>query len=338
MLSHTNLRAHTTSLVAAWEWTHADRILHVLPLHHLHGLGNKLLCALWAGASVAFSPPAPAEVWARLGRAEQDGLTLFMAVPTNYALLLREAERRGAEDELIRDGAGGARGLRLMVSGSMALPTPVLERWRQLTGHTLLERYGMSELGMALSNPLYGKRVLGAVGAPLPGVEVEIRDPSSGEEVAAGDELGGELRVRGAGVFKEYFRRPDATAAAFDKDGWFLTGDHASCSKDGVYKILGRASVDVIKSAGYKISALEIERELLAHAAVEEVAVVGVEDEAFGQRVAAIIVTADGAAGGGADQDGGRALLETLRTDCKKKLAPYKLPTEPSPCPFNLKP
>ena len=270
VLSHANLRAHTTSLVAAWEWQPTDRILHVLPLHHLHGLGNKLLCALWAGASVAFSPPAPAEVWARLSRAEQDGLTLFMAVPTNYALLLREAQRRGAEDELIRAGAAGARGLRLMVSGSMALPTPVLERWRQLTGHTLLERYGMSELGMVLSNPLHGERVLGAVGAPLPGVEVEIRDPSSGAAVAAGDELGGELRVRGAGVFKEYFRRPDATAAAFD-GGWFLTGDHASCGTDGVYRILGRASVDVIKSAGYKISALEIERELLAHAAVEEV-------------------------------------------------------------------
>ena len=115
-------------------------------------------------------------MWARLGRAEQDGLTLFMAVPTNYALLLREAERRGAEDDLIRKGAAGARALRLMVSGSMALPTPVLERWHQLTGHTLLERYGMSELGMALSNPLHGERVRGAVGAPLPGVEVEIRD------------------------------------------------------------------------------------------------------------------------------------------------------------------
>ena len=125
----------------------------------------------------ARSPPAPDpdQVWARLGRAKQDGLTLFMAVPTNYALLLREAEKLGTDHELIRAGAEGAQSLRLMVSGSMALPTPVLERWRALTGHTLLERYGMTELGMALSNQLH-ERVLGAVGRPLPGVEVKSRD------------------------------------------------------------------------------------------------------------------------------------------------------------------
>lgn len=146
VLTHGNLQAHTTSLVHAWGWMPTDRILHILPLHHLHGLGNKLLCALWAGASVAFSSPTPRDVWTRLGNAEAEGLTLFMAVPTNYALLLREAEREGAGSRLIRDGAAGAASLRLMVSGSMALPTPVLQKWRALTGHTLLERYGMTEL------------------------------------------------------------------------------------------------------------------------------------------------------------------------------------------------
>ena len=295
VLTHGNLEAHTTSLVGAWGWSSNDRILHVLPLHHLHGLGNKLLCALWAGASIAFSSPSTREVWARLGRAQQDGLTLFMAVPTNYALLLREVDMLGEESDLIQEGCRGARSLRLMVSGSMALPTPVLERWRQLTGHTLLERYGMSELGMVLSNPLEGERVVGAVGTPLPGVQVQLRDPSTGERLKAGCEQGGDLLVRGPGVFREYFRRADATAEAFapcyDGQGdWFRTGDHARLGEDGNYRILGRASVDVLKSAGYKISALEIERVLLEHEAVEEVAIVGVPDDAFGQRVGAIIV------------------------------------------------
>ena len=326
LLTHGNLEAHTTSLVEAWEWTSADRILHILPLHHLHGLGNKLLCALWAGASVAFSPPQAKEVWRRLGSAEADGITLFMAVPTNYALLLREADREGEESDLIRLGAAGARSLRLMVSGSMALPTPVLQRWRALTGHTLLERYGMTELGMALSNPLHGDRVVGAVGTPLPGVDCVLVDPTGQPLDDAGCREGGELLVRGPGVFRDYFRRPDATAAAFAPGGWFRTGDHASRDRDGLYRILGRASVDVIKSSGYKISALEIERALLAHTAVEEVAVVGVASESFGQRISAVIVPSPALmkAGGAEAAD----LLQLLRTDCADQLASYKLPTE----------
>lgn len=335
VLTHGNLQAHTTSLVHAWGWTPTDRILHILPLHHLHGLGNKLLCALWAGASVAFSSPTPRDVWTRLGNAEAEGLTLFMAVPTNYALLLREAEREGAGSRLIRDGAAGAASLRLMVSGSMALPTPVLQKWCALTGHTLLERYGMTELGMALSNPLDGERVIGSVGRPLPGVECELRDPSTGAPLdAEGSAQGGELLVRGPGVFKEYFRRPEATAKAFADGGWFRTGDHASRDAEGIYRILGRASVDVIKSAGYKISALEVERALLAHESVEEVAVVGIESEAFGQLVGAIVVPASIGIGAGAAAseasdacENAEALLARLRADCADELAAYKLPT-----------
>lgn len=229
-------------------------------------------------------------------------------------------------------GAAGARSLRLMVSGSMALPTPVLQRWRALTGHTLLERYGMTELGMVLSNPLEAsERVVGAVGRPLPGVEVELRDPATDQLVPAGSEQGGEVLVRGAGVFAEYFRRPEETAKAFAAGGWFRTGDHASCDADGVYRILGRASVDVIKSAGYKISALEIERLLLEHEAVDEVAVVGIRDEAFGQRVGAIVVPKEGTAvarsAARAVDEAEHSLLETLRAHCGDRLATYKLPT-----------
>lgn len=352
VLTHANLKAQCASLVDAWGWRSSDCILHVLPLHHLHGLVNKLLCALWAGASVAFSPPSPREVWRRLGRAKQDGLTLFMAVPTNYALLLREVETcGGAETELIANGLEGARSLRLMVSGSMALPTPLLERWRRLTGHTLLERYGMTEIGMALSHPLSVRdRVPGSVGRPLPSVEVRIRDPESGDVVQAGCEGSGELLVRGPAVFREYYNRPDETRQAFTEGGWFLTGDHASVDAAGRFRILGRSSVDIIKSAGYKISALEVERVLLAHPFVDEVAVVGVDDDAFGQCVAAVVVPSaaavadnscedsspsrcDGNVQGGSESCGGGGeeassrLLAALQEGCGRHLAMYKAPT-----------
>ena len=135
-----------------------------------------------------------------------------------------------------------------MMSGSAALPRTTLERWREITGHTLLERYGMTELGMALSNPLHGERRPGFVGAPLPGVDVRLVD--------------GELEVRGPGVFLEYWRRPEETRDAFD-DGWFRTGDVAVL-EDGAYRLLGRSNVDIIKTGGYKVSALEIEEALRA--------------------------------------------------------------------------
>ena len=189
---------------------------------------------------------------------------------------------------------------------------------------------------MALSNPLDGERIIGAVGSPLPGVECELRDPSTGAPLDAEScaHEGGELLVRGPGVFREYFRRPEETAKAFADGGWFRTGDHASRDAEGVYRILGRASVDVIKSAGFKLSALEVERALLAHESIEEVAVVGIESEAFGQRVAAVVVPASAGAKVAADDscsawacDDAEALLARLRTDCADELAAYKLPT-----------
>jgi malonyl-CoA/methylmalonyl-CoA synthetase len=277
-------------------------------------VGNKLLCALYSGASVHFCPSKPSAVWAALRRAKEDGLTLFMAVPTNYALLLREYAAQGgdASDEM-REAVEGAASLRLMVSGSMSLPTPVLERWRTVTGHTLLERYGMTELGMALSQPLDGVRVEGTVGTPLPTVEVRLAGADDEGEAE------GELYVRGPAVFDRYFRRPRETAEAFD-DGWFRTGDIGRRRADGSYQILGRASVDIIKSAGYKISALEIERRLLEADEIAEVAVVGVESDTFGQEVGAVVVMA-----GGAPSDA--EALEAVRTVGESRLARYKLPT-----------
>jgi malonyl-CoA/methylmalonyl-CoA synthetase len=201
--------------------------------------------------------------------------------------------------------------LRLTVSGSAALPVEVLERWRQITGHVLLERYGMTEIGMALANPLHGERVPGAVGRPLPGVEVRLVD-ERGEPV--GDGVAGEIEVRGPTVFMEYLGRPEATREAF-RGGWFRTGDVAVRAA-GVYRILGRQSVDIIKTGGEKVSALEIEAVLGAHPAIAECAVVGVADADWGERVSAAVVLA-----------AGRALeLEELRDWARERLASFKLP------------
>src|SRR5204862_5644843 len=170
----------------------------------------------------------------------------FSAVPTIYHRLIQSWDE--ASPALQRARADGCRGMRLMMSGSAALPVKVLERWREISGHTLLERYGMTEFGMALSNPLHGERRPGFVGMPLPGVEVRLVDEHG---TLVGPGTAGELEVRGSTVFREYWRRPEATAAAF-RNGWFRTGDVAVFER-GSYRILGRASVDIIKTGGYKV-------------------------------------------------------------------------------------
>jgi malonyl-CoA/methylmalonyl-CoA synthetase len=200
-----------------------------------------------------------------------------------------------------------------MVSGSAALPIQTLERWREITGQTLLERYGMTEMGMALSNPLVGERRQGFVGTPLLGVEVRLVT-AEGALVAEGTP--GELEIRGPNVFHEYWRRPDATRDAF-RDGWFRTGDTAVLER-GAYRLLGRSSVDILKTGGYKVSALEIEEALREHPAVAECAVVGVEDPEWGDRVCVAIESRDGAA----------LTLDALKAWAKDRLAPYKVPRE----------
>jgi malonyl-CoA/methylmalonyl-CoA synthetase len=301
--THANLRAQVTSLVTAWEWTADDAILLVLPLHHVHGIVNVLTCALWAGARCDMLPRFEADrVWSRLASGD---LTLFMAVPTIYNRLIAAWDAAPAEQRAAWS-AGAAR-LRLMVSGSAALPVQTLERWRAISGHTLLERYGMTEIGMALSNPLHGERRPGFVGTPLPGVEVRL---------VGGDP--GEIEVRGPTVFLEYWSRPEATAQAFPSgDGWFRTGDMALIER-GAYRILGRTSVDIIKSGGYKISALEIEEVLRTHPDIAECAVVGVEDAEWGERICAAVELR----GGG----GGELTLAGLQAWAKQRLAPYKVP------------
>ena len=304
--THANIRAQIEMLVEAWKWKADDSILNVLPLHHVHGIVNVLLCALWSGATCEFLPRFDASaVW---GRFATGSLSLFMAVPTIYVKLI--AAWRSADDATRKTWSEACRGLRLMVSGSAALPVPVLESWRDISGHVLLERYGMTEIGMALSNPLDGERRAGCVGVPLPGVEVVLLD-EAGDTVPAG--APGEIHVRGPAVFHEYWCRPEMTRDAF-RGGWFRTGDVAIV-EDGMYRILGRMSVDIIKSGGYKISALEIEDVLLRHEAICECAVVGGPDDEWGERVACAVVSDLGVS------------LEELRHWARDQLAPYKLPS-----------
>jgi malonyl-CoA/methylmalonyl-CoA synthetase len=306
--THANIEAQVRSLVEAWEWGVQDRILHVLPLHHIHGIINVLTCALWAGAICEFIPRFDAQaVWRRF---TVPGLSLFMAVPTIYERLIAAWE--SAAPEVREEWSSGAAGLRLMVSGSAALPATTLDRWREITGHTLLERYGMTEIGMGLSNPLHGPRFSGHVGLPLPGVEVRLVD-ETGAAVPPG--APGEIEIRGPGVFQEYWQRPEETAKAF-RGGWFRTGDMAVLEEGG-YRILGRTSVDIIKTGGYKVSALEIEETLRDHPSVRECAVVGLPDPKWGERVAAVLSLREGAA----------LDLPALRAWCRDRLAPYKIPS-----------
>jgi malonyl-CoA/methylmalonyl-CoA synthetase len=187
-----------------------------------------------------------------------------------------------------------------------------LARWQEISGHTLLERYGMTEIGMALSNPLRGDRVPGSVGAPLPGVEVRLVE-EHGNPVDPGTPGG--IEVRGPAVFTEYWGRPDATRDAF-RDGWFITGDTAVV-ENGIYRILGRTNIDILKTGGHKVSALEIEEVLRRHPPIAECAVVGIPDAEWGERVAAVVVL----------KDGDVVDLQSLRTWARQLLAPHKLPS-----------
>jgi malonyl-CoA/methylmalonyl-CoA synthetase len=306
LTTHANIQAQIEALVKAWEWSADDRIPLFLPLHHVHGIINVLGSALWSGAMVDVMSRFDASlVCSRLCRGDY---TVFMAVPTIYSLLVTHLEKASESDRAASCRAFGQ--LRLMVSGSAALPTPVFEKWRNLTGQSLLERYGMTEIGMALSNPLHGERRPGTVGLPLPGVEVRLVS-ESGIVHQPGES--GEIQIRGENVFKEYWRKPEATAETFTND-WFRTGDVAVL-EDGYYKILGRLSVDIIKSAGYKLSALEIESSLLEHPDIRECAVVGVPDETWGEVVAAALVVSEN-----------KPSSEAIEQWCQSKMSRYKIP------------
>ncbi len=307
--THENITVQTKCLVDFWGWQSTDYILQALPLHHTHGIINVLCSALWSGATCEMLPRFdPKVIWEKW---KQGPSTLYMGVPTNYAKLVNSWNNASSDEQKTMSNA--CKKLRLMVSGSAALPVSLFETWKSISGHACLERYGMTEIGMALSNPLYGERRPGFVGLPLP--EVSIRLVNDQKEEIKAEKTPGEIQVKGKNVFLEYWKNADATEKSF-QDGWFCTGDIAVL-EDSYYRILGRTSVDIIKSGGYKISALEIESVLLTHPLIAECAVVGIEDSEWGERVTATVVL----------QPNQSLSLQELRHWSRDHLAPYKIPS-----------
>ncbi|XP_004302888.1 PREDICTED: malonate--CoA ligase [Fragaria vesca subsp. vesca] len=328
--THSSISAQVQTLADSWEYSSADQFLHCLPLHHVHGLFNALLAPLYAGSTVEFMPKFSVRgIWQRWREAypkngikADDGITVFTGVPTMYTRLIQAHEAMDAE--LKAASAYAAKQLRLMMCGSSALPVPVMQQWETITGHRLLERYGMTEFVMAISNPFRGERKAGTVGKPFPGVEVKI----IAEDDSKTDTTGvGELCVRSPSLFKEYWKLPEVTRESFTNDGFFKTGDAGTVDNDGYYIILGRTSADIMKVGGYKLSALEIESILLEHPSVEECCVLGLPDKDYGEIVCAIVVPDEEAKRKQEEEKRPAISLEELCSGAKHKLAPYKLPT-----------
>ncbi|CAO1352657.1 unnamed protein product [Diamesa tonsa] len=374
VFSYSNLEAQMKSLTSAWNITAADTILHSLPLHHVHGVINALLLQLNAGAKVIMLPKFQSDnVWSYLlnvNMPQKDRISIYMGVPTSYNYLIQEYDKLFSKNAQMADyiKTHCQNKIRLMVSGSAPLPQTIFNRWKDITGHKLLERYGMTEIGMAISNTLkedtVRQRLPGYIGFPLPAVEIRIARPENVNDVlleARGDfekgywspedskesntveikggsgsaadetEVVGTLLVKGPGVFTEYWNKPEETKKEFN-DGWFVTGD--SVSYDPIknsFKILGRNSVDIIKTSGYKISALEMETKLLEHPAIEDCAVVGIPDDVHGQKIVALVQyrnekkTENTNAEEATKQD--REITKELNKWCETKFASYSVPS-----------
>jgi len=305
--THNNIKAQITSLTSSWEWNENDHVLNVLPLHHVHGIINVLCCALWSGACCEFLPKFNADDIFNIFCNNE--VNVFMAVPTIYFKLITHWNQLGVDEQ--KRISEHLKNFRLMVSGSAALPVSVLEQWKQISGHTLLERYGMTEMGMAISNPYRGERKPGYIGQALPGVEIRLADEKD-QPVAEGAQ--GEIQIKGSNVFQEYWNKPDETVDSFTSDGWFKSGD-ISVYENGSYKILGRNSVDIIKSGGYKISALEIEEVLRTHPKIKDCGVVGIPDVEWGEIIGASLIL-----------ETNEINLDQLNDWVKEKLPGYKIP------------
>lgn len=271
-VSRRAIAADLDALAQAWQWTSDDVLVHGLPLYHVHGLVLGLLGSLRVGNRfVHTGKPTPA------GYAAANG-TLYFGVPTVWS--------RVVADEA---AAGALKSARLLVSGSAGLSVSVFNRLVELSGHRPIERYGTSESLITVSTRASGERRPGWVGLPLAGVQTRLVDDSGGLVPPDGETVG-KLQVRGPTLFDGYLNRPDATAEAFDADGWYRTGDVAVIDSGGMHRIVGRESVDLIKSGGYRIGAGEIETALLEHPDVAEAAVIGLPDEDLGQRIVAYVV------------------------------------------------
>jgi malonyl-CoA/methylmalonyl-CoA synthetase len=277
------ISSNLDALADIWQWTAEDRVAHALPVFHVHGLIIGTLGPLRRGGSVEhvgrFSPQA-------LAGALNRGATVIFGVPTMYTRIAREA----AENPDLAEAFTRAR---LLVSGSAALPTTVHDRIRELTGQTIHERYGLTETLMNAGVRVGGEVIAGRVGPPLPGVDLKLVAEDGTTLEATDDETIGEVAVRGPNLFAGYLNLPDATEASM-RDGWFMTGDLATRNQVGSLKLVGRKSTDLIKSAGYRIGAGEIEGALLEHPAVAEAAVTAAPDEDLGERIVAWVVVEGG--------------------------------------------
>ncbi|WP_030958703.1 acyl-CoA synthetase [Streptomyces sp. NRRL S-378] len=272
VLSSAAITADLDALAEAWQWSAEDTLVHGLPLFHVHGLVLGVLGALRTGSRLVHTGRPTPEAYAAAGG------SLYFGVPTVWSRIAREPQ-----------AAAALSGARLLVSGSAALPAPVFRDIERASGHRIVERYGMTETLITVSGRAGGDLHPGTVGTPLPGIATRIA-AEDGAEI-------GELQLTGPTLFSGYLGRPEATAAAYTEDGWFRTGDIAAVGeKDGVHRIVGRASTDLIKSGGYRIGAGEIENALLDHPRVREAAVVGVPDADLGQRIVAFVV-AEGVTG-----------------------------------------
>lgn len=296
VVSRRAIAADIDALAEAWQWSPDDTLVLGLPLYHVHGLVLGLLGSLRVGNRfVHTGKPTPDAYAAARG-------SLYFGVPTVWS--------RVVDDPAAASALASAR---LLVSGSAALPVPVFERLAALTGHRPIERYGATESLITISTRADGERRPGWVGSPLRGIETRMVGERGGDVPHDGDTIG-HLQVRGATLFDGYLNRPDATAEAFDSDGWYRTGDVAVIDGDGMHRIVGRESVDLIKTGGFRVGAGEIEAALMSHPGVREVAVVGVADEDLGQRIVAFVV-------GDADPD---ALIDHVA----QELSVHKRPRE----------
>jgi malonyl-CoA/methylmalonyl-CoA synthetase len=298
MLSHGNLASNALTLLLYWRWRPGDVLLHALPIFHVHGLFVASHCALLSQSTMIWlSRFEPREVCRHLPRA-----SVFMGVPTMYVRLLEESA-------FTRETAAG---MRLFISGSAPLLTDTFRQFEQVTGHRILERYGMSETVMLSSNPYDGNRVAGTVGLPLPGVSIRVRD-ERGADCAVG-EIGG-IEVRGPNVFSAYWRMPEKTREEFTADGWFRTGDVGRWDANGYLSIVGR-SKDLIITGGYNVYPKEIEGWLDEIEGVAESAVFGVPHHDFGEAVTAVVVPRPGCSPD----------PQVLIAELKARIAGFKVP------------
>lgn len=368
--THSMLQTQISALHSAWQYSASDVVLHTLPLHHIHGQLNSMLASLAAGARLRMLPQFVSHnVWSRLlgmGERDETKVTVFHGVPAMYARLVADHERMFSDPktaEYVRTTLGNR--MRLMCAGSAPLPATLFLKWEEISGMRLLERFGMSEVGMALSNPYRPseERSVGCVGLPLPGVGariVSVREDTGEMEPLVTvdspppetqiclDRLGlsskeffvdsdryewqeptvtvhkenpdnayqGELLISGPAVFTRYWNRaPRLNSPDFTADGWFRTGDTAAF-ENGKFRILGRTSIDIIKTSGYKVSALQVESAILDHPSIADVAILGIEDERYGEIISAVVVL----------KENTKLTLEELKEAAGKKLAPYQLP------------